>query len=85
MLHDNLPRKCRGREHLIRIGGMSGECDRLANLPLGIRDRSIDKRRGQVSGRNQYTGYVKRPLIIRHFELHVVDLRLRVSERSLSR
>ena len=64
---------------------MSGECDRLADLPLSTRDRSIDKRCGGVSGGDQYAGYVKRPLIVRHFELHVVDIRLRVGERGLSR
>ena len=83
-MHDNLPRKSRGWEHLVWIGGVSGKCHRLAHLPLSTRDRSIDKRRGGVSGGDQYAGYVKRPLIVRHFELHVVNVRLRVGKGGLS-
>ena len=44
MMQDNLPRKRRGRERtLVRIGGVSGECNRLADLPLSARRRRINK------------------------------------------
>ena len=63
---------------------MTGKCQRLADLPLGACSRSINKRRGRrVSRRDQYPGYVKGPLIVRHFELHVVEFRLRVIEGGL--
>ena len=86
MMHDHFPGKRRGRERLVGICGVSGEIERLADLPLGTRSRSINKSRGRgVSGRDQYPDYVKCSLIVRHFELHVVEFRLRVVEGGLSR
>lgn len=56
MVQDNVPRKCGSRKRtFVRIGGMAGKCNRLADFPLGSRSRRINKRRGlTVSSCNGY-------------------------------
>ena len=85
-MQDHLPRKRRGWEHLVRIGRMAGECNRLTDLPLDIRRWSINKCRGRgVSSRDRDAGNIRRSLIVCHFELDVVQFRLCVGERGLGR
>ena len=46
-MQDQLPQKRRGRERALAwSGGVTGKRNRLADLPLETRARSINKRRG---------------------------------------
>ncbi len=83
-MQDNLPEKRRGRERLVRIGGVSGEWNRLADPPLERRSRRINKRCwGRVPYRDRDAGDVRCSMIVRHFELHGIDFHLRIGEGGL--
>ena len=89
MMQDNFPRKRRrGERTLARRSGVSGECNRLAHLPLSARNRRINKCCGAPClDRDVFD--VRRSMIVCHFELHVVEIspvcRCRRSARSWHR